>query len=384
MLALLTPPDKASAGGTAKASIIGGHPASIAEFPALAFVIGEDATGAFSCTGTVVAPRVVLTAGHCVENLEAAALYPAGGFAVATGSANLNQVRRSAVSSVERAVVYPRFATSTLRSDAGLLILSAPVTATPLPLASAADAGLYAGGAPIEIAGWGQTNPRVPGGPAQLQAGASVVLGPEECQRRTKGYEADYAPDLQLCAVDVPGRKSGACHGDSGGPAIARRADGVAVQIGIVSIGGPNCNLSLPNIFTRVDQIAPWVASWIAATEAGGPTPALAVSRPHLPPLSFERAREMSAAALQDGFRSHFQRASQKRIRCARVAKAKVKCGVTWYQGGNDYYGTITSYYVLDHGSVGWDYRYAIHWVNDYCWFRSGHRQTCVIRTETQ
>lgn len=377
------PTSRADADSGAQASIIGGHPATIAEFPSLAYLEGEDATGAFSCTGTVVAPRVVLTAGHCVENLEAGTLYPAGSFAVATGVANLKQIQRSQVSEVEQAVVFPGFTSKRLHGDAGLLILTEPVVAPPLALATAADAAFYGGGTPIEIAGWGQTNPRVPGGPAQLQAGSSVVLAPGECKSKTKRYEPDYATAQQVCAVDIPSKKSGACHGDSGGPAIAHRADGTPVEIGIVSTGGPNCNLALPNIFTRVDYVLPWVAGWVAAAETGAPPPALAKLRPHLPTLSYSHARELSAAAFEQEFKRRFLRSTDRQIRCGRLAKAKVKCAVSWFQGGDDFYGTITTKYVLANGSVAWDYSFKIQWVNDRCYFDSGNRKSCVIHTQT-
>jgi trypsin len=381
-LVVSAPQGRADAGPGAQASIIGGHPASIAELPSLAYLIGEDATGAFSCTGTVIAPRVVLTAGHCVENLEAAAMYPAGSFAVATGVANLKRIQRSQVSEVEQAVVFPGFTPKKLHGDAGLLILTEPVAAPPIPLATTTDTALYAGGAPIEIAGWGQTNPRVPGGPAQLQAGSSVVLPPGECQSKTRRYEPDYATAQQVCAVDIPSKKAGACHGDSGGPAIAHRADGTPVEIGIVSTGGPNCDLALPNIFTRVDYVLPWVAGWVAAVETGTPAPALAKLHPHLPVLSFSHARDLSAAAFEEEFKRRFLRSTDREIRCSRRAKAKVKCNVSWYQGGDDYFGAITTNYVLADGSVAWNYSYKIQWVNDRCYFHSGHRKSCPIHTQ--
>jgi secreted trypsin-like serine protease len=382
VLVAAAPQGKAEPGSGAQASIIGGHSASIAEFPSLAYLIGEDATGAFSCTGTVIAPRVILTAGHCVENLEAGAMYPDGSFAVATGVANLKRIERSQISEVEQAVVFPGFTPKKLHGDAGLLILAEPVAAPPLPLATAADAALYAGGSPIDIAGWGQTNPRVPGGPAQLQAGSSVVLPPGECKDKTKRYEPDYVTAQQVCAVDIPSKKSGACHGDSGGPAIAHRADGTPVEIGIVSTGGPNCNLALPNIFTRVDYISTWVAGWVAAAETGTPPPALAKLHPRLPVLSFSHARELSAAAFEEEFKRRFLRSSDREIRCSRLTKAKVKCNVAWYQGGDDYFGSITTKYVLFDGSVAWDYTYRMKWVNDRCYFHSGNRKSCVIHTQ--
>jgi hypothetical protein len=133
-----------------------------------------------------------------------------------------------------------------------------------------------------------------------------------------------------------------------------------------------------------VDQVSTWVASWVAAIESGGPTPAITIPKAHLPPLSFARAKYLSGLSFEEDFRYHFRKGTSKRIGCTRIARERVKCGVSWYQGGNDYYGTITIYFAIYHNTVAWNDRYTIHWVNDHCWFESGHRQTCVIHTRTR
>src|SRR5690349_1434996 len=77
---------------TAHASIIGGAAATIEEFPALAYIqADEGGEKGFACTGSVVAPRVVLTAGHCVEDIETGKLTPVRDYLVATGVADLRQ-----------------------------------------------------------------------------------------------------------------------------------------------------------------------------------------------------------------------------------------------------------------------------------------------------
>ncbi len=100
--------------------------------------------------------------------------------------------------------------------------------------------------------------------------------------------------------------------------------------------------------------------------------------------MSFSRAKYLSGLGLGEDFRYRFRKGSGKRIGCRRVEREKVKCGVSWYQGGNDYYGTITVYFAIYRNTVVWNDRYRIHWVDDYCWFYSGHRQTCVVRTRTR
>jgi trypsin len=381
LLAALLP--AAAGAATAKTSIVGGHAGSIADLPSLAYIQGEDAITPYSCTGTVVAPKVILTAGHCVEDIESGTIAPATGFAVATGIANLNQVTKANVAFVSQALVFPGFKPSKLQGDAGLLILATPVAAPPIAMASAPDAGLLAAGTQLTLAGWGLTKAKAKEAPAQLQTGTTVVQDSSTCHTQSRRYYPFYSDALQLCAIDRPGDKVSGCFGDSGGPALAVRDDGTPVEVGIVSTGGPGCNPHLPNVFTRVDQVSAWVAAWIAAAELGAPPPAIKIPKAHVPFLSVERTKELAAIAFAEDFRQHFIKASDKRISCRRASKSKVKCGVAWFQGGDDYYGTVTIFYSIRQNAVDWDDHYKIQWVNDRCYFRSGHRQTCKVHTRT-
>ena len=363
-------------------SVIGGSPATIAAFPWLADIQGEESPGSFfGCTGTVVAPRVILTAGHCVEDLESSTVYPASGYGVATGIADVSQLQPQNVSLVSKVLVYPGFSTATLRGDAGLLILSAPVSAPALPLATGSDSSLLQPQTSLTIAGWGLTEGGAKEPPTGLQSASTVVQSTAYCKQHSAKYYPFYSAATQLCTVD-PGHVISTCHGDSGGPAIALRGDGSPVEVGITSLGGPNCKASLPDVFTRVDQVSSWVASWIAAVESGAAPPTVKVPKEGLPKLSFARAKYLASLGLTEDFGYRFRRADEKRIDCVRVEREKVKCGVSWSQGGNDYYGTITVYFAIYHNTVAWNDRYKIHWVDDRCWFSSGHRQACTVHTQ--
>src|SRR5580693_3623820 len=59
----------------AHTSIIGGRAAQAGSFPSLAYVIDIQGRYAYQCTGTVVAPSLVLTAGHCAEDTSTGARY---------------------------------------------------------------------------------------------------------------------------------------------------------------------------------------------------------------------------------------------------------------------------------------------------------------------
>jgi secreted trypsin-like serine protease len=370
------------AGSGAQASIIGGSPASIADFPSMAFIQGrETAKKAFSCTGSVIAPRVVLTAGHCVEDIESGRLTPVRDYRVATGVANLTEVADANVFRVVRSVTYHGFDPGATRGDAGLLILDRPTTAPPLQLATPADSVLMAPGTRVQIAGWGLAHAQDSSAPSTLRASSTTVQRPGYCRRTASPYYPFYSAPLQLCTTDRPALASGTCFGDSGGPAIAHRPDGTAVEVGIVSTGGPECRTELPNVFTRVDRISTWAAEWVAAIESGAAAPPARVPAAEPPTLTTSKAETLVIQTLVNDFGERFTGGFGIRGRCEPVEAMKVKCALAWFFGADDYFGTVTVYYATRRSSVVWNGRYTINWVNDRCWFDSGHRASCPVHT---
>ncbi|HET9675867.1 MAG TPA: trypsin-like serine protease, partial [Solirubrobacterales bacterium] len=194
LLAALVLPATAAAEPGATASVIGGRTASITEFPSLSFVEADEKRLSFSCTGTVVAPRVILTAAHCAEDVESGRFTKPSAYAVATGVADLHQVTRANVFHVAETHVFPGFDPGRVHGDAALLILSSPTTAPPLALAGPADAALYGASTPVSIAGWGLTQPQNRNGPATLRTAQMAVQSPNSCKRRTHSYYREYSP----------------------------------------------------------------------------------------------------------------------------------------------------------------------------------------------
>jgi secreted trypsin-like serine protease len=382
LLASLVVASAAAGNPKATASVIGGHNATIAKYPSLAYIEGSQATAGYACTGTVVAPRVVLTAGHCVEDLESSSITEPTEIAVATGVSNLRHIPRAKISQVSQVLAYPGFDPTELHGDAGLLILAQPVSAPPIALATAADAALYEPGDQLTIAGWGIDDRATGHAPDQLQAATVPIEEAGRCRRGTRRFYTFFEPTRQLCTLDAPHFHITACHGDSGGPAIATRPDGSMVEVGITSLGDGTCNPTSPAVFTRTDQIQSWVQSWIDAVESGGPTPRIVIPKSHIPLLTPERSEELSAYALEEAFGPRFLHAQEPTIRCERQAKARLRCGVTWYQGPNDYFGTTTVFYAIRHNVVLAGVHFAIHWVNDHCYFHSGHRAACLVQTK--
>ncbi|HEX4751392.1 MAG TPA: serine protease [Solirubrobacterales bacterium] len=366
----------------ATASVIGGHDTTVEKYPSLAFIEGVQATDGYACSGSVVAPRVVLTAGHCVEDLESSSLVEPGLVGVATGVSNLQNIPADKISTVERVLVYPHFDPSQLHGDAGLLILKAPVSATPIALATSADSSLYEPGTKLTIAGWGVDKQGSEEIPNQLQAATVPVEESSRCQKGIRRIYPFLDPSLQVCTIDAPQLKITPCHGDSGGPAIATRADGSMVEVGITSMGNATCKPTSPAVYTRVDQISAWVQKWIAAVEAGGPQPQIRVPKSHIPTLTRERAEELSFYVMEEAFGGLFLQGQEQTIRCARQGKARLKCGVTWWQGPNDYFGRVNVFYAIRQNVVLVGSHYEVHWVNNDCYFRGAHPASCRVHSK--
>ena len=216
--------------------IVGGSSAVQGQLPFMAFIAYFlSSTSSEICSGTLVAPNVVLTAGHCTVDEDSWTTNDPGGFAVVTGAADWTDATSRQVSSVAEVIPYPGFDPSDLTSDAGLLVLSAPVDAPTIGLPTNADDYLQNPGTGAGIAGWGGTYSGSPL-PDVLQWGDTVVQGPAYCDQFAGGGLA-YSPPFGLCSVNAPFYDTATCPGDSGGPLFSADAAGRLIELGITELG---------------------------------------------------------------------------------------------------------------------------------------------------
>jgi V8-like Glu-specific endopeptidase len=177
------------------------------------------ATSGFLCTGSVIAPTVVLTAAHCVSPSETGA----GARFVVLTATDINK-RGGQQLAVKEVHANPRWSAHDLENghDEGIVILAQPTSLAPLPINRTA-LGPSATGAALRIVGYGLDD-------GVDQTGAGVKR-----QALTK------LGQVESTLVEVGDHRRGTCNGDSGGPAFMKLG-GVETIVGTTSYGDETCS----------------------------------------------------------------------------------------------------------------------------------------------
>lgn len=385
VVACLTCAGPANANQGVGTSVVGGQPASIAQFPFMARIVATEGATAYVCSGTVVSSNMVLTAAHCLLNESGTAFLQPANFEVLTATGDLTAP--GVVSGAERLAIDSGYVHSGPFGgwhDAGLIQLAAPVAAPPVKLASSEIWGPGTGGYAV---GWGLTEARgAP--PSEMRAGEIVVQSAGYCEGK---IGAQFHADAELCSLDYPTYESATCNGDSGGPLLIVTNQEL-VEIGITSFGvGEGCPTTSPRVDTRVDVEAPWVQREIASHPAASSAPVPASARPALPPrapapelprLTLSRAKRDTFSVVRTDPRlgPRFRARLDYEVSCRSNSRTSANCTVSWHQWPNDYRGSVTIFEEWKGSTPVWNYRYTIRSVNDECYLHPGHRGRCPVR----
>lgn len=203
--------------------IIGGQTATTCQWPTAVLT-------ARGCSATLVHPRLVTTAAHCV-------LLSYVGATVTFGeSMNGRSVQ------VDQCHYHPSYRQDGDPNDIGFCTLLQDVVDVPIvPILMGCDVGILTQGRPVTLAGFGIT---APGG--------------------TTGYGTKRWVDVNIDSVQggdvyLGNTQVGACHGDSGGPAYVKIADGTWRVFGATSRPGGQPECAAPTIYTLISQYVPWI-----------------------------------------------------------------------------------------------------------------------------
>lgn len=278
------------------AQIIGGRPVPQGLLPFLTFVQIDFGDGtAAACGGSLVAPRFVLTAAHCTQDVASGLLFQPEQYLLVIGKVDLAKPIPDAnfrgVTAIARD---PNWNPQTFQNDVAVLTLDAAVPAsiaTPVPVVGVDDTRFNRAGQGATVAGWGTT---AEGGQTSSRL-LAVDLAVDSDASCAAAYGPNFEPEVEICA-SLPGKDS--CQGDSGGPLFAppvapkqaravpqphnshverkkkhkRKPDPVqpaqVTQFGIVSFGQGCARAGVPGVYTRLSE--PGINAFITTALAAG------------------------------------------------------------------------------------------------------------------
>lgn len=227
-----------------------------AESPPLAEVVGGaqvaeggwlDAAGIIEgngvvCTGVLVAPNLVLTAGHCSGNIDAVILgtndYTTGGETIA----------------VTREIPYPRWWQS---YDVAILVLERDSTIQPRMIADGCIRDTYTkDGAAVAIVGYGAIDELGREYTSELREAFTTVTD-ADCSAIERGCVSSVSPNGEIGAG---GMGIDSCYGDSGGPLYLLTPSGDFL-VGLTSRAWDDVNIDCAEggIYVRPDALITWI-----------------------------------------------------------------------------------------------------------------------------
>jgi hypothetical protein len=211
-------------------AIIGGQPAS-PTYPEAALLMMKTTTGSgYGCSATVIAPKVVLTAGHCVDGFVSWTITNGATTKTSTSAETYDWAENGATS------VDPT------HHDIGLIYLSEPIALASYPvLAQTKQANGTAALSVGRVLDGTVTN-SLYDAPITLTDATSI------------GYPYDYSSGVVIQ------------HGDSGGPVFVQ---GTHNLVAVNSGAGTSTQVT-----ARVDVLYTWIQSKIAAHSTVTPAPA--------------------------------------------------------------------------------------------------------------
>jgi secreted trypsin-like serine protease len=232
--------------GSTRRAIVSGEVA-LEDQAVVAVYLGWDDGTDRLCTGTLVSPRVVLTAGHCLRDADTATRFDVG---FGTDVREVPEFDAVTWAGAVGHMVDPdlSFDSPTEGHDVGLVLLDAPSAVPWVPMGSWPPPE----GASVRAVGYGRTDRDVSDAGVRRD-----VMAPVTRVESRLFYFGNY--------------DSNTCLGDSGGP-VLYEVDGLESLVGTSSFGDSRCRSTTGA--TRVDEyLYDLIYPWISEHDPDAPEP---------------------------------------------------------------------------------------------------------------
>lgn len=243
------------------AAVVGGKPVPVGQFRYVADVL---IGGSFGCSGTLIAPDWVLTAGHCGSVTGALSTglapspvaWPASFYTVQLGSPYADGHGGEQHSVAQVVVDSDYIATNGTGNDVTLLKLDHPSRVRPMLIAAVSERARWRPGVLATIAGFGTTSESASTPPAQMQYARVPITTDAYCaQAYPNGLseapdDGSFDPSTMFCA-GYPKGGTDTCEGDSGGPLLVPVGP-VLRLVGATSFGKGCAEAAHPGVYARL------------------------------------------------------------------------------------------------------------------------------------
>lgn len=246
--------------------IINGYKTVIFEFPWMVLIAYKmEQVVDLACSGSLINDRYVLTAAHCVQNLNLEFIR-LGEHNIETEH-DCNYIKGVCSPpiqdvNIEKVLVHPGYVAKSFENDIALIRLSNKLEFSqphiqPICLPFGKNAELNLDRRFGVISGWGITESGFKS--TELLKTYIPIISNEDC-KKLYDKRSVISPE-QICAGGFKGRDS--CGGDSGGPlTLVGRINSTIryIQYGIVSYGPKHCGTDgQPGVYTRVTHYMKWI-----------------------------------------------------------------------------------------------------------------------------
>lgn len=227
------------------------------EFP---WMISILISGNYRCGGSLIHPKVVLTAAHCLEKKNVIYLARAGEW----DSSNTKELLKHQDREVTSIVIHQDYNPGVLYNDIALLVLAKPFELEKhIQLVCLPSNKIVSESGECIATGWGKDKF---GGDGQYPAILKKVILPTlshaECQKDLRATRLGQYFELHKSFVCAGGKEGqDTCVGDGGGPLVCPFTDeeNRYQQVGITSWGLECFEKNVPGVYANLAVLKPWI-----------------------------------------------------------------------------------------------------------------------------